>query len=81
MPFSFNEILKYENFEDKGLSETHGLILNLLRKYFESGGFPEIVVKNYEYRSYLSIMVDDIIFRDIVSRYKIREINGLKNLL
>jgi len=74
LPFSFKEILTSKNFELKeiGLPETRGKILNFLNEYLKNGGFPEIVVKNFDSKTYLDTLADAILLKDVVKRYKVR---------
>jgi len=46
--------------------------------YLEKGGFPEFLKTNN--KDVLSSLIEDIIYRDIATRYAIRDINGLKTL-
>ncbi|MBI4896073.1 MAG: ATP-binding protein [Candidatus Aenigmarchaeota archaeon] len=80
-PFSFKEFLQASGFEFKKeyTQEEMGEILNRLKKYLETGGFPEVVVKGYDY-SYLQSLFDSIIFKDIVKRYRIKYSDALYNL-
>ncbi len=55
------------------------MILNHLKKYMEIGGFPEVVVKGYDY-AYLLALFDSIILKDVVKRHKIRYADDLYNL-
>ena len=45
----------------------------------EVGGFPEVVVKGYDY-AYLQTLFDSIILKDVVKRYNVRYIDDLYNL-
>ncbi len=68
-PFSFIEFIRYKSLQqdEKALME-----------YIQTGGFPEYVKsKNPEILSHL---FDDIIIRDIVVRYGIRDIKSLQRL-
>jgi predicted AAA+ superfamily ATPase len=68
-PFSFNEFIRYRSIkkDEKGMSE-----------YLESGGFPEYV--KTKKREILSTLFDDILIRDIVIRYGVRDIKSLQKL-
>ncbi len=44
------------------------------------GGYPEPLVKLLNYREYLQILFDSILFKDIVKRYNIRQAGLLENL-
>lgn len=75
-PFSFKEFLKAKNFKTEKqyfeLPETKGKILNYLDQYLKNGGFPEVVVKNLEPKSYLETLFDAILLKDVVKRYRVR---------
>jgi len=74
LPFSFREFLSAKNFGVKeiDLPETKGKILNYLNEYLKNGGFPEVVVKNLEAKTYLDTLADAILLKDVVKRYKVR---------
>lgn len=68
-PFSYKEFCLLHNFEynkDTYLS------------YIEKGGFPEFLKTNN--RDILISLIEDIIYRDIATRYAIRDVSGLKTL-
>jgi uncharacterized protein len=81
-PFSFKEFLKLKNIDiDKNSiysTEKRAVIKNLFDEYLINGGMPEysqfkdteILEKNY----------DDMLLKDIVSRYNVEDINLLKEL-
>lgn len=75
-PFNFNEYLRAKNFicekENMAVPEMKGKLLNYLSDYMANGGFPELAVKNLEPKGYLDTLVDSLIFKDIVKRYKLR---------
>lgn len=83
-PFSFKEFLTAKNFsfkkEDLALPETRGRIINFLDEYLQSGGFPEVVVKNLDPKTYLETLIDAILLRDVVRRHKVRFSRELYNL-
>lgn len=82
-PFSFTEFLNTENVkieESIELKETQGLILNYLNKYLKHGGYPEVLVKNIDPKSYLATLCESILFKDIVKRYNIRFAGKLSDL-
>lgn len=80
-PFSFREYLRAIGFNVKAdyTEEERGMVLNHLTKYIEVGGFPEVVVKGYDY-TYLQTLFDSIILKDVVQRYKVRYADELYNL-
>ncbi|MCU0799978.1 MAG: ATP-binding protein [Candidatus Thermoplasmatota archaeon] len=75
-PLSFDEFLLFRGVEVKG-SETY-LLMNLLEEYLETGGIPEYVL--HRDPSYVEDVVEDIIYKDIVPRYGIKDIRKLKDL-
>lgn len=83
LPFSFSEFLQAREFiidETLELKERQGLLLRHLNDYLTSGGYPEVVVKGLEYGSYISTLVESILFKDIVKRYNIRYAKKLYDL-
>lgn len=68
-PFSYEEFLKFKKLNDNKKN---------FIKYFNNGGFPEYLQK-YE-KQVLQTLFDDIIVRDIIVRYKIRNSEVLKKL-
>lgn len=74
-PFSFSEIMN--------LFPHLVLSFDKQQRCFEyvmKGGFPEVWIKNYDPREYLSTLFDSIILKDIVKRYHIRFPNALTEL-
>lgn len=75
-PFSFKEYLSAQNFEiDReklSIPEVKGKILRLLDEFLKSGGFPEVITKGLETKTYLETLFDAILFKDVVKRYKVR---------
>lgn len=75
LPFNFKEFLAAKNFPattNCSSRENEGLALNYLKEYFQTGGYPEVVVDKIEVEKYLSSLLDAILFRDIVGRHNIR---------
>jgi len=73
--FSFKEFLKFD-----GQELTESEIKERLNSYLELGGYPEPLVKNLNYKDYLSTLLDSIIYKDIVKRFKIRSAQGIEDL-
>ena len=81
-PFSFREFLKLKNIaiDEKSvyLTEKRAIIKNYFEEYLINGGMPEyakfndieILERNY----------NDILLKDIISRYKVEDINALREL-
>lgn len=73
--FSFKEFLKYG-----GGEFTEAETKERLNSYLELGGYPEPLVKNLNYKEYLSTLLESIIYKDIVKRRKIRSAQGIEDL-
>ncbi len=74
-PFSFKEYLELEKKE-----LTSYQIKEKLYKYLISGGYPEPLIRNIDYKDYLTSLLNSIIYKDIVKRYKIRFPQGVEDL-
>lgn len=74
-PFSFKEFLKIE---DKELTENE--IKTKLFSYLTHGGYPEPLIKELDYKDYLSTLFNSIIYKDIVRRFKIRSVQAIEDL-
>jgi len=75
LPFSFDEYL------EAGAGElTEAQKTASFRDYLEQGGFPEIRVKHLDYRSYLTTLLDAVLFKDVVRRHRIRSAQGIGNV-
>lgn len=75
LPFSFREFLDARGIsieKEPGTPRTVGNVLANLNEYIKNGGFPEVVVKNIEAKTYLSTLLDSILLKDVVRRYKVR---------
>lgn len=81
-PLSFREYLRHYSIavaNPEFISSTQkGEIIRYLRKYLEEGGFPAVIRSGDI--SLSEQYLTDIIYRDIVSRFGIREIKELKDL-
>ncbi len=75
LPFNFKEFL-----EAKKLIKDDRQLLQNLNDYLKIGGFPEIVIKKLKPQDYLNTLIDSILFKDIVRRYKLRLPERLYNL-
>lgn len=86
-PLSFRELLRFKKFSfetpmDYYDSAKKAMLINLFTEYFLFGGFPEIVflreeLKTKTLQEYFNVMI----FRDLVERYKIRDVFVIKYLL
>ena len=79
-PLSLQEFLLFRGMElrreniGKGilLEKTKIIILNKFKEYLELGGFPEIVLKEEQFKlQVLKQYFDDILYKDIVDRYNL----------
>lgn len=80
-PFSFSEYLRFIG-RDYNLSRITPKSKSLLKKdfnhYFETGGFPLVVKEND--LELINAYFQDILYRDIISRYKITQVNEIKQI-
>lgn len=74
LPFSFKEYISAKKIDinEIALPEIKGKILNCLDEFLHNGGFPEVVIKNLEAKTYLDTLADAILLKDVVKRYKVR---------
>ncbi|MFA5416068.1 MAG: ATP-binding protein, partial [Methanoregula sp.] len=81
-PFGFDEICRFAQIRishpEHMTTRQEAGILRLFSSYLEDGGFPEY--QKDPDPEILRRTFDDIIFRDIISRYKIREIKAFREL-
>ena len=81
-PFGFDEICRFQKVlpDRSGLINTQAEagILRLFTSYLETGGFPEY--QSDPDPDILRRTFDDIIFRDVITRYGIREIKAFREL-
>lgn len=81
-PFSFKEIIIYNGLPIKidYSSEEKSKILKLFDRYINFGGFPEYIKYNYREQDYLKRVYEDIIYRDIITRFGIKEVKSFREL-
>lgn len=78
-PFSFREVLRFRSVSTDRITEKKkAAILAEFDRYLAGGGFPEYL--KYKDPEYLKQTYDDILYRDIVSRFGIREVKGFRQL-
>lgn len=78
-PFSFREFLAFKAIGTGPVTEKKkAAILAAFDAWLEGGGFPEYL--KYGDPEYLKRTYDDILYRDIISRFGIREVTGFKKL-
>jgi predicted AAA+ superfamily ATPase len=83
-PFSFLEYLRSQSIvitSNRAVltTEKRAGTIAAFERYFQSGGFPE-VVQGEEVGRYLRELFDKIVGRDIVERYKVRDSKRIKEL-
>jgi len=74
-PFSFREYLSVS-----GNEQTVTEKIEELENYAEQGGYPEPLLKNIDRREYLRTLLESILYKDIVKRFKIRSVQGIEDL-
>lgn len=78
-PFSFEEFLRFKNIDRKAKdSEAKAKILKNFDNYLLSGGFPEFV--KYGDPEYLKRIYEDILYKDLLTRFNIREVKAFREL-
>lgn len=81
-PFSFREFLAFKGLaiDEKTVHqrEKKAEIKRSFRRYFETGGFPEVLKINDT--TLLGQYIKDIIYRDVVTRFSIRHVREFKEL-
>jgi|SRR3989338_31686 len=83
LPFSFKDYLSLNKIDiKKYLSTSERLIvINKLNDYLKNGGYPEVILYPEEKDKILIDIAETAIFRDVIERYKIRNIKLLKLLI
>ncbi len=76
-PFSYSE---YDKVVDAGTSPTSLEHASHFRQYLSTGGYPEPLLKNINRDSYLSVLLESLLYKDIVKRHKVRSPEGLEDL-
>ncbi|MEM2948267.1 MAG: ATP-binding protein [Candidatus Anstonellales archaeon] len=83
-PLSFKEFLGFKDMAlpKKILKNDEIKMRYFLNEYFEFGGFPEVVLKKDKEvkRAILSQYFDSMIMKDVVERYKIRDVLSMKQV-
>lgn len=79
-PFSFKEFIDYNNFDLSSVSTSimKAKIFKLFDDYILHGGFPEYI--KYKDDEYLKRIYEDIIYRDIITRFGIKEVISFRRL-
>ncbi|MFN4132768.1 MAG: ATP-binding protein [Candidatus Hadarchaeales archaeon] len=85
-PLSFREFLEFKGIGLEGevdIAKNRLRILRELEEYLKWGGFPEVAISENDTRKreLLSGYFSDIIMKDVVKRFSVREIKKLENLV
>jgi predicted AAA+ superfamily ATPase len=83
---SFKEFLRFKNVEfdvNKLSSKTKSVINNKLEEYLNFGGYPEVALaeENEEKLKILKSYFDLVVYKDLVERYRIKNITIIKWLI
>lgn len=84
LPFDFKEFLRAKNYELKPgstpLAAERSRLFKLLEQYMTRGGFPEVVLKDQQPRGYLDALFNAVLFKDVVTRHKVRFAEQIEQL-
>lgn len=79
-PFSFRDYCAYKNVvTDTPTTKNIAILKNTLDEYLIEGGFPELSTIDDKH-GYVESLIDAIITKDIMKRFRIKNGNGLKTL-
>jgi len=82
MPFSFEEFLRFKNVLIPNINSLttikRGELKQIFRKYLEKGGISDAL--KYPDISLHKTLYDDILYRDVATRYKVTNVKALKEL-
>lgn len=79
-PFSFEEFLRFKNrrFSKNLSTKETALLRSYFTEYMEYGGFP-LVLKDND-KSIINSWFQDILYRDIMARYRIQQMDEIKQM-
>ncbi|MBU4338961.1 ATP-binding protein [Patescibacteria group bacterium] len=78
-PFSFKEFLRFKKVEyGKKTSAAKAEILKYFDEYLKFGGFPDFL--KYGDEEFLKRIYNDILYKDLLVRFKIKEVKAFKQL-
>jgi len=79
-PFSFQEFLDFHKVivKKNPTTEEKSLLKRELSQFLENGGFPEIIASND--KEELKQLYQDVLIKDLLVRFKIRETKGFRDL-
>lgn len=83
-PFNFQEYLQAKRFiidpEYHFLPQQRGELLKLMEEYVHRGGFPEVVVNDLDPNGYLDVLLDSLLFKDVVKRHRVKFASQISSL-
>lgn len=84
-PLSFQEFLRFSNLEigtELDYTARKASVRKSFSDYLKYGGFPEVVLREStdDKELLLKSYFEDLLYRDIVTRYEIRDVSNLRNL-
>lgn len=80
-PFSFSEYLRFIGNTynpDRLTPKSKSLLLKDFNNYIETGGFPLVIKENDT--ELINSYFQDILYRDIISRYRLSQVNEIKQI-
>lgn len=78
-PFSFNEFLRFKGLSSFRMTSAHkAKILKYFEEYVKQGGFPEFW--KYGDGEFFKRVYEDILYKDLLVRFKIKEVKSFKQL-
>ena len=80
-PFSIEEFFDWNKLDIHNIKpeqDTESLVL--MDDYLRNGGYPETVESRQLTRSYLDVLFDSIVLKDVAKRHKVRNVTDLNNL-
>ncbi|MBI2427178.1 MAG: ATP-binding protein [Candidatus Kerfeldbacteria bacterium] len=84
LPFSFQEFLTYKNFTadtpERMTTQTKAQLLRHMDSFMKNGGFPELIIHELKPETYLAPLIDSLLFKDVIKRYKLRKPDHIYNL-
>lgn len=82
-PFSFAEFLRARKIEVKKYmsSREKAIVMKELRDYLNLGGYPEVILYPKEKEKIISEIIETTIYRDVVERYRFKNLKVLRMLI
>lgn len=78
-PFSFREFLRLQGEEAGELTtKRKGYLSHAFQEYLERGSFPQVIKS--QNKEFLKSYFNDILYKDIIARYSLRDVKEIKEL-